>query len=200
MSDILFPELPGVTWKTTWSPTFRTKVQSAVSGKEYRASLMANPLYNFTLTYEFLRHGARQELRQLVGFYLDRRGSFDNFLFRLEDDCSVVDQPIGAGDGVQRSFQLARSFGTGFSEPVQNVDAVVDVKVAGVVRPAGQYTVSATGMLTFAVAPAAGAVTWSGSYFYRARFSDDNLDVDRFMKNLWEAKTILLISSLGRRI
>jgi uncharacterized protein (TIGR02217 family) len=199
MSDFLFPTLPGVTWRTTWTPIFRTKVQSAVSGREYRASLMANPLYNLTLSYEFLRHGTKQELRQLVGFFLARRGAFDNFLYRLDDDCAVTDQQIGVADGVTKSFQLVRSFGSEFSEPVQNVDAVATVKVNGVAQPAG-YAVSATGMVTFNVAPGAGAITWTGSYFYRARFADDQQDFDRFMKNLWEAKTVNLISSLGTRI
>jgi uncharacterized protein (TIGR02217 family) len=199
MSDILFPILPGVTWKATWTPTFRTKVQSAISGKEYRASLMAHPLYNLTLSYEFLRHGSKQELRQLVGFYLARRGAFDNFLYRLDDDCAVTDQLIGVADGATRSFQLVRSFGSEFSEPVQNVEAVTAVKVNGV-APLGGYIVSPTGMLTFNFAPGAGPITWTGSYFYRARFADDQQDFDRFMKNLWEAKTVNLISSLGTRI
>lgn len=199
MSDILFPTLPGVTWRATWTPTFRTKVQSAVSGKEYRASLMANPLYNLTLSYEFLRHGSRQELRQLVGFYLARRGAFDNFLYRMEDDCTVTDQLVGIADGTTRSFQLVRSFGSDFSEPVQNIEAVTGVKVNGLV-PLGGYTVSPTGMLTFNFPPGTGPITWTGSYFYRARFADDEQDFDRFMKNLWEAKTVNLISSLGTRI
>lgn len=199
MSDILFPTLPGVTWKTTWTPVFRTKVQAAVSGKEYRASLMANPLYNLTLSFEFLRHGSKQELRQLVGFFLARRGMFDNFLYRFDDDSAVVDQPVGAADGTAKSFQLVRSFGE-FSEPVQNVDAVKEVKVNGVVQAQGSYTVTPTGMLTFGFPPGAGVITWSGSYFYRARFADDEQSFDRFMKNLWEAKTVDLLASLGTRI
>lgn len=200
MSNIQFPTLPGLGWKTTWTPVFRTKVQSAVSGKEYRASLMANPLYNLTLTVEFLRHGAKQELRQLVGFYLARRGAFDNFLFRLDEDSTVTGQQIGTADGVRKSFQLARSFGAGFAEPVQNIDAITSVTVNGVVRPPSEYTVSSTGLVSFTAAPAAGAIAWTGSYFYRARFADDEQDFERFMKNLWEAKTINLISSLGTRI
>lgn len=197
MSDILFPTLPGLTWNVGWQPVFHTKVQAAVSGKEYRASLMANPLYNLTLSYEFLRHGSKQELRQLVGFFLARRGSFDNFLYRLEDDCSVADQQIGMADGHTRSFQLMRSFGSEFIEPVQNIDTIANVKVNGV---AVGYTLSVTGMLTFASAPAVGAITWTGTYFYRARFATDVQDFEKFMKNLWSAKTVKLTASLGTRI
>jgi uncharacterized protein (TIGR02217 family) len=200
MSDPIFPTLPGLTWDVTWTPMFRTKVQSAVSGKEYRTSLMANPLYSLQLKVEFLRHGAKQELRQLAGFFMARRGSFESFLYKLDDDCSVTDQQIGAGDGVTRSFQLVREFGQGAVEPVQNIEIVRDVKVAGVLRAAAGYTVSPTGLLTFAVAPGAGAITWSGGYFYRTRFADDEQDFDRFMQNLWKAGTVKLIGSLGMRI
>ncbi|MET3134612.1 uncharacterized protein (TIGR02217 family) [Oxalobacteraceae bacterium GrIS 1.11] len=198
MSDILFPTLPGLTWDVIWQPQFHTKVQSAVSGKEYRASLMANPLYKLTLNFEFLRHGPRPELRQLLGFFLARRGSFDNFLYRFEDDCSVSNQPIGVADGRTKSFQLMRGFGADFIEPVQNIDTVLDVKIDGLANV--DYTRSATGMLTFAAAPAAGAITWSGAYFYRARFVDDEQDFEKFMKNLWKAKSVKLLASLGTRI
>jgi len=200
MSGQIFPDLPGLTWTVTWQPTFKTKIQTAISGAEYRTSLMANPIYELSLSYEFLRHGSRQELRQLVGFFLARRGSYDNFLYRHLDDCTVVDQVIGVGDGHTQSFQLVRSFGSEFVEPVQNIDAITAVKVAGVVRAAGAYTVSPTGMVKFVVAPAAGSITWTGSYFYRVRFSADEQEFEKFMKDLWTAKKVQLTGSLGMRI
>ena len=198
MSDVRFPVLPGATWDLTWSPQFRTKIQSAVSGKEYRASLMANPLYNIKVKFEFLRAGARNELQQLVGFYLARRGAFESFLFKHDDDCAVAGQLVGMGDGIVKSFQLARSFG-GFSEPVQNIDQVVEVRVNGAVVPPAGYTVSSTGLVTFAAAPT-GPVTWTGSYLYRVRFADDEAEFTRFMNKLWKADSVDLVGSLGNRI
>ncbi|MFZ6767514.1 DUF2460 domain-containing protein [Undibacterium sp. Di26W] len=198
MSDLKFPDLPGITWQVSWQPSFNTKIQTAVSGKEYRASLMANPIYKLTLNYEFLRHGAKNELRQLVGLFLQTRGAFDNFLYKFPDDSAVTDQLIGVGDGKTKIFQLSRSFGSAFSEPVQNVDVVTNIKVAGVVKTGG-YTVSESGLVTFAAAPT-GDVSWSGSYFYRVRFEQDSQEVEQFMKDLWSAKKVQLIGSLGRRI
>lgn len=200
MSNLLFPEMPGLEWDVAWYPVFKTAIQAAVSGKEYRASLMANPLYTFELNYEFLRQGARRELAQLVGFFLARRGSYDNFLYRFLDDCAVTDQLIAVGDGATASFQLRRSFGESV-EPVQNVDQIKNVKVAGVEQRLGlDYTVSATGMLTFAAPPAGQPITWTGSYFYRARFAADTQEFDRFMKDLWSAQTLTLTATLGTRI
>jgi uncharacterized protein (TIGR02217 family) len=198
MSDIRYPVLPGATWDLTWSPKFHTKIQSAVTGKEYRASMMANPLYSITIKYEFLRAGARQELRQLVGFYLARRGAYESFLFKLEEDCSVVGQAVGVGDGLAKSFQLVRSYGA-FSEPVQNIDQVTEVRVNGNLVPPSGYSVSPTGLVTFAVPPV-GPITWTGSYLYRVRFEDDEAEFNRFMSNLWKADSVSLIGSLGNRI
>ena len=53
-----------------------------------------------------------------------------------------------------------------------------------------------SGVITFSVAPAAGAVlTWSGSFYRRCRFDGDKLDTTRFLTGLWEAKRVQLISS-----
>ena len=60
MSNEIFPELPGLEWNGHWTPQFKTKIQTAVSGKEYRSAMMASPLYRVSLSYEFLRAGAQQ--------------------------------------------------------------------------------------------------------------------------------------------
>ena len=59
-----------------------------------------------------------------MGFFLARGGQFDDFLLnesdltqRLEDSV-FSGQPIGAGDGVTKNFQLVRNFG-GFLEACQ---------------------------------------------------------------------------------
>lgn len=201
MSNAIYPELPGITLEVAFTPTFSTKIQTAVSGKEYRVSLMANPKYDIQLNYEFLRGNSKQEMQALIGFYLARKGSYDSFLFRNVDDCAVTDQVIAAGDGSTVNFQLVRGFGPEFIEPVQNVDVLTNVKVGGALKTLGaDYTVSATGMLTFAVAPGALPITWTGSYFYRARFTADTQEFDKFMTQLWSASQVDLTGCLGTMI
>ena len=197
MSDAVYPTLPGLAWNATWTPTFRTRIQTAVSGKEYRASMMANPIYHVTLQYEFLRQDARRELSRLAGFFLERRGAFDSFLIEHDTDNTVTDQPIGTADGLTRQFQLLRSFGSAFAEPVQNIKQISGIKVNG---NAVAYTVSATGVVTLESASAAGVVTWSGSYYYRARFSKDSQEYKNFMNKLWSTGSIELIASLGNKV
>jgi hypothetical protein len=57
------------------------------------------------------------------------------------------------------------------------------------------YTISASGVITFTAAPAAAAVlTWTGSYYWRVRFKQDATEFSQFMQKLWEARTVELIT------
>ena len=201
MSNAIFPVLPGLSWGTDWAPKFITKIQTATSGKEYRASMASSPTYSFKLKYEFLRSASRQELQTMFAFFLARRGSFDSFLYSYPDDCSVTDQVIGVANGSQLTFQLVRGFSADFSEPVQNVNQISNIKVNGVVMNQGSdYSVSTTGLVTFIVAPKAGAVTWTGTYYYRARFTQDSLPFTTMLLFVYELKSLEMTASLGSKI
>jgi hypothetical protein len=118
MSDDVFPTLPGLKWGTVKTPIWSTKVLTAASGRETRGSFQSYPRWRFTLSYEFLR-GANgfDELQDLVGFFNQRGGSLDNFLYRDPADYQVSDQALGVGDSSTTEFRFVRSMG-GFVEPV----------------------------------------------------------------------------------
>lgn len=203
MSNAIFPTLPGQKIEVTASPTFSTKTQRSVSGRELRAAFMAYPLWTFSVAYEFLRDtAAYPELDTLTGFFLARRGSFDSFLFKHPADNTAVDMPFAVGDGSTKSFQLTRALGAGghsFTEPVQNVAAVTNIKASGVAVTG--YTVGSTGMVTFTTAPSAGAtLTWSGSFYYRCRFTKDVQDYSRFLADLWDAKKVEMVGAPGNKV
>lgn len=206
MSQAVFPTLPGLQWSIGRAPGFNNKVQRAVSGKELRAAFMQYPLWTFRLSYEFLCAGnAGTELDTLAGFFLARRGSFDSFLFTDNADCSVTDMSFGAGNGSQTQFQLTRAYGAGgftFTEPVQNVNTLTNVKVAGVTKtPTTDYTVSSTGMVTFTSAPANGAaLTFTGTYYFRVRFLQDVADFEQFLKDLWQLKKLEFVGAPGNKV
>jgi hypothetical protein len=118
MSDAVFPTLPGLKWGSVKTPTWSTKVLTAVSGRETRGSFQSYPRWRFTLAYEFLRGGnGFNELQDLVGFFNQRGGSFDNFLYRDPADYTVADQALGVGDSATAEFRFVRAQG-GFVEPV----------------------------------------------------------------------------------
>lgn len=201
MSNAIFPALSGLRPDRPRAPRFKTEILTAVSGREFRASRMANPVYRFSIGFEFLRESAgRAELRQLEGFYLARRGAFDSWLFRCEHDQAAVDQLIGYGDGQRTQFQLARSYGE-FVEPVQNLDQVTAIRRGELVLTPGAYTISPTGVVIFAQPPASGVpLRWTGSYFFRCRFDSDEVSFDRIAQNLHRAARVEFLGTLGVKI
>lgn len=202
MSNQIFPDLPGLTWSVIKAPEFSTRIQTAVSGKELRASLMAYPIYKMSLSYEFLRASiATPELQSLMGFFNARQGAFDSFLYTDKTDNAVTAESFGTGNGSTTKFQLIRAYG-GFTEPVMNLNGLPVIKKAGVTLVSGgDYTIDALGMVTFASAPAAAAaLTWTGSFYYRCRFADDSNDFDNFMYQLWTLKKLNLRGCLGSKI
>lgn len=201
MSNAVFPDLPGLEIKVKKTPIWNTRVQTAVSGKELRASLYSTPLYELALSYSVLRAGAEAELQNVVGFFNARKGKFDSFLYSDPLDSSVVGQSFGVGNGTTKDFQLVRAFG-GNAEPVMNLNGAPTIKVNGVTKTLGvDYTINSYGMVTFVVAPANGAeLTWDGAYFYRVRFKQDSADFEQFLWLLWQAKKIEFRGSLGVKI
>lgn len=185
MSNAVYPTLPGLAYKVKRVSGFKTQVHETASGREYRSALMVYPRDRYTLQYEFLRdRNATDEMRTLLGFYRSRRGAYDSFLLNDPDDNAVSAQAFGTGDGTTKTFQLVRTLG-GFVEPVYDLNGAPAIYKAGVLQGSG-YTVSATGAVTFTTAPAAGAVlTWTGSYYWRVRFVKDDLELEKFMNELW---------------
>ena len=118
---------------------------------------MQYPRWDFELTYEFLedRSGANSSLKSIIGFYLQRQGSFDSFLFKDPDDYLVTNGTIATADGVTVQFPFVRNMG-GFIEKVGQVDNVSPLTIYGTVAqsttiPAtpGPYTVTVTNSASF---------------------------------------------------
>src|SRR5215467_883270 len=156
MSNVLFPKIRGLAWTIVKTPTFSTEIQGSLAGREVRVQNFQNPIWEFTLTYEYLLNdpkfrdeNAQTPLEALVGFFLARGGQFDDFLLnesdltgRLEDSV-YTGQPIGRGDGVTKNFQLVRNIG-GFLEAVQNpMNQTATVYVSGTAKLQGaDYSIS----------------------------------------------------------
>ena len=199
MSNAVFPTLPGLAWNVVMEPEFHTEVFTSANLTEQRVSLTPYPVYNFTLMYEFLRSDSHQELQTLMGFFNQRQGAFDNFLYTNPVDNAVSGQVFGTGDGTTTAFQLERSFG-GYVEPVMNVNGTPQIYIGGVLQTSG-YTISSTGLVTFTAAPASGqSITWTGSFYYRCRFTNDKADFNNFMYQLFELKKCEMRGSTGIKI
>ena len=215
MSNLLFPKIRGLAWSVKKTPTFSTEIQESLAGREVRLQNFQNPVWEFTLTYDYLLNDPRTRdeneqtpLETLVGFFLARGGQFDDFLLnesdltgRLEDSV-YSGQPIGTGDGATKSFQIVRNIG-GFLEAVQNpMNQVATVYLNGVSKAQGtDYTV-ANGVVTFTVAPGLGInVTADFIMLQRVRFhtggsrsGKEGIEFSNFYFNLYECKEVQLIT------
>ena len=223
MSNLLFPKIRGLGWTVTKNPTFSTEIQSSLAGREVRVQNFQNPIWEFTLAYEYLLNDPRSRdeneqtpLETLVGFFLARGGQFDDFLLnesdltqRLEDSV-FTGQPVGTGDGTTKNFQLVRNVG-GFLEACQNpANQVATLYVSGrtpVLQVQGtDYTIS-NGLVQFTNAPALNAaITADFTFLHRVRFdagtsrgnsasgTREGIEFSNFYFNLYECKEVQLIS------
>jgi hypothetical protein len=211
MSNNIYPTLPGLTFDSVRSPSFNTGIQQALTGKESRIAYQMYPLYKWELIYEILRgYLTPSEERALRGIYIAAQGSFGSFLYSDPQFNSVTAMQFAVADGTAGPFQITAtdqntggsgSFYYGGPEIIQDFNGVPLIYSNGVLQtPTAYYTLGptttlASGAIQFTAGhiPAAGAVlTWTGSFYYRVRFDDDQLDVSQFMENFYEVKKVRL--------
>lgn len=194
MSDAVLPSFPGLAWNVARSPVFHTIIKPSVSGREFRAAQYVSPRWKYKLSYEVLRaRSALLEMQQLAAFFNACAGSYDTFLYLDPDDKTATAAVFGTGDNSTTAFQLLRPFG-GFTEPVYALLGSPSIYKNGVLQASG-YTISSTGVVTFATAPATGVtLTWTGTFYWRCRFVQDQLEFNQFMKNFWDLRALEFIT------
>jgi uncharacterized protein (TIGR02217 family) len=199
------PSLPGLSWSVVKAPKFATRIQTAISGRELRVLDQLYPIWTWTLTYEFLRdqndtHAGNalgtgyDELRSLMGFFLQQQGAFQPFLYYDKTDYSVTNQLIGFGDGSNKVFQLVRTMAHIFTEPITQPAVITGIYVNGV---SVAYGLGDYGVVTLSSAPApAAGVTATFLYKWPVRFVADMTEFENFMYQLWSNKKLQFQSVL----
>jgi uncharacterized protein (TIGR02217 family) len=192
-------------WSVFKEPQFKTRIQRGISGRELRLTFQPVPTWQFKLTYEVLADpfDTRQvgwpgttlnELRTIMGFFLDQQGSLSPFFFEDPTDNSATGQVIGVGNGITSQFQLVRTMNS-FNEPIVAPKHVSNIYLNG--APTNDYTVGLNGIVDFVLTPASGVViTADFTYFFFCRFADDTLSFENFMYQLWSLKEVKLQSVL----
>lgn len=190
----IFPALPGLDIGVKRTIQFATSVQtSTTSGKELRAQWWSSPRYEWELDFNFLRQNGfstntlSDEAQALHNFFDQMSGQYAAFWYTDPYNNSVTAQNFGTGNNSQQAFQLTDSYGVGV---IQN--GSISVYLNGTLTAA--YTVS-NGVVNFTSAPGSTmAITWTGTFYYNVRFSQDNIDIKQFAHLVWQADTIKLIS------
>lgn len=185
-------------------PERATDIVTLASGREERNSRWLHSRRRYNAGYGVK---SRAEMAAVLAFFEERRGRFHSFLWRDGLDCSsngtdaptMLDQVVGAGDGVRISFALTKRYGANFDpylRPITKpVAGSVVMAVAGVAVPATDFSVDAlSGTVTFDVAPALGAAVTAGFLFdVPVRFDVDRLDVELTSFDAAEVPSIPLI-------
>ena len=187
--DILFPL--DIALKSAGGPERRTEIVSFGSGREERNARWAHSRRRYDAGYGIKTLSA---LQSVVAFFEERRGQLHGFRWRDRLDhssalpgapLSPLDQGIGVGDGITASYQLVKSYGSGFApyaRPIAKpVAGGVRIAVGGVERTGGFAVDTTTGIVTFAAGqiPAAGiAITAGFTFDVPVRFDTDYLEVD----------------------
>jgi uncharacterized protein (TIGR02217 family) len=185
--EIRFPT--AVAFHSTGGPERKTEIVALGSGFEERNGVWASSRRRYDVG-----SGVKtlDDLAAVIAFFEARMGRL--YAFRFKDfadfkSCapgSVVapaDQAIATGDGTTKSFQLVKTYTSGPSswtrtvrKPVANT---VRVALGGVEQTSGWSVDTATGLVTFASAPANGAAIAAGFEFdVPVRFDTDSLAVN----------------------
>ena len=224
MSDDVFVpvDFAGLTWDIKKTPIFNTKIQTSVNFTELRASFTGSPVYEMSMTFSVLRGLDRNdiaftqqypdsEVATLMGFFASRLGRWDSWLLNEPNDNTISvagAQIFGVGDSSNGvvTFQLSRTLGSWFTERVAApADKSVRIWLDGVEKFNPTHwtggTLATKGVVTFITPPPNGLfLTWSGSYFFRCRFTEDQMEFNQFMYQLWETQEIKFLASLGTKI
>jgi uncharacterized protein (TIGR02217 family) len=204
--DVRFPL--DVARGASGGPRRLTDVVTLASGREQRNQRWAHSRRRYDAGY-----GVKSlaDLAAVVAFFEARRGRLIGFRWRDPLDFrsgapgvapTALDQPLGAGDGTNRVFQLAKTYGTApntYVRPITRpVAGSVLVAVAGAALAANLYTVDhAAGLVTLTTAPANGAAVTAGfSFDVPVRFDTDELDVELSAFNAGEIPRIPIIEIL----
>lgn len=167
----------------------RTEIVTLGSGFERRSTPWAQGRRRYLIGANLK---SLDDMAALTSFFEARQGRLYGFRFRDFADfrscapsgaITPLDQNLGVGDGERTTFELRKRYGDGDEAPERRihkpVDGTVQVAVDGAeVEPAGFQTDLATGLVTLAAPPAAGAAITGGFEFdVPVRFDADRIDV-----------------------
>lgn len=183
--DILFPL--DIALGSRGGPERRTEVVTLASGHEERNTRWKHSRRRYNAGYGVT---SLRQLSQVIAFFEERRGRLHAFRWRDRldmssaapgDDVGWDDQTIGVGDGTAQSFRLTKTYGTAHAPYVRPITKPVagSIVVAVDGTPAAFAEDAATGLITLAQAPPAGATVTAGFRFdVPVRFDTDRLEAD----------------------
>ncbi len=165
-------------------PMFNTEIATTTSGYETRNKKWSQARHKYNVSM-----GVRGavDFEELKNFYMAMNGRANGFRFKdwgdyksgsVLDSVTNLDQVIGTGDGVNKVFQVVKTYtdGLAYTRTIKKlVTGTLIVAVDGVATAA--YTVDiTTGIITFTTAPLDTLVVTAGYEFdVPCRFDTDSM-------------------------
>jgi len=200
--EVRFPD--NISRGARGGPERRTQIVELASGAEERNASWANSRRRYDVAYGIRR---ADDLAAVVAFFEARNGRLHGFRFKDWADFKScppsetpipTNQPIGSGNGAATLFQLTKRYTSGaqswtrtITEPVAGT---VTIALNGTPQASGWSVSTATGLVTFTTAPAAGVAITAGFEFdVPVRFDTDVLDVTLDIERLGSITSIPLV-------
>lgn len=183
-----FPKLKKFSFTSTKKQKWNTRIQMSGSGK---ARSMTNQLYPQWIISAKLLHLTREEANELMGFTALLKGNYEPFLWLDPEDYEEkgVQLPMIAPGIYQAVMRIG-----GYTEPVDYIENVT-VYIDGTKQSSGTYSVT-NGTVKFSVAPSANSkVTADYTYYWKVRFSQDEMEIENLFVNLNNSKTFKMVSA-----
>jgi uncharacterized protein (TIGR02217 family) len=200
--EVRFPD--NISRGARGGPERRTQIVELSSGAEERNASWANSRRRYDVAYGIRR---ADDLAAVVAFFEARNGRLHGFRFKDWADFKSclpsqtpgpTNQPIGTGNGAATQFQLTKRYTSGAQSwnrtITKPVAGTVSIALNGATQASGWSVSTATGLVTFTTAPAAGVAITAGFEFdVTVRFDTDALDVTLDLERLGSITSIPLI-------
>ena len=200
--EVRFPD--NISRGARGGPERRTQIVELASGAEERNASWANSRRRYDVAYGIRR---ADDLAAVVAFFEARNGRLYGFRFKDWADFKSclpsqtpgpTNQPIGTGNGAATQFQLTKRYASGAQSwtraITKPVAGTVTIALNGTPQASGWLVSTATGLVTFATAPAAGVAITAGFEFdVPVRFDTDMLDVTLDLERLGSITSIPLL-------
>lgn len=199
--EVRFPEV--VAKGALGGPERRTEIVELTSGFEERNTPWADSRRKYDVG-SGIRHP--DDLAKVIEFFEARSGRLRGFRFkdwldyrscRPSETPAALDQALGAADGVTTTFQLAKAYVSGsrtwtrtISKPVAGS---VLIAVDSIAQGSGWSVDTATGVVSFDVAPVSGAVTAGFEFDVPVRFDTDVIQASLRAVKIGEIRAIPIV-------
>lgn len=199
MTAIFPSSLLGIGIGVKRTPVWSTLIQTSISGKETRTAFQAIPRWKYSIPINFARvlgfspQTATNEMATILSSFMVAMGQLNYFLYTDPYSNTAAQQNIGTGTGgAGQTTQMDDIEGF----PIADFNGTPAIYVNGVLQTiTTNYTISATGLITWVTNPGGGlAITWSGGYYRRCRFDMDEFELEQIVNQCWGNGTIKLIS------